>query len=320
MYILLTIGVFLTIVLVTQQLRNFITRKRRLLGERLKETLAGTVREQHRVKRHLKIRIQKVFNNFSLPGTALGEKLQTKLRSNLIKSGIPLRVEEFLIINLLTILALSLIGVLLHNYLLAILLGIMGIFTPSLWVSICKKRRAAKIEEQLLNVIILLSNSLRAGHSFLQSLEIICHDTPEPLSSEFSKVLREMKIGVQVEDALLNLSNRVESDDLEMVIIGVLIQRQVGGNLAEILDTIAMTIDKRIKAKAKVKALTAQARLSAWIISLLPFALAAFIFISRPDFGRIMIAEPMGRLLLLVGGAMLLLGIFLIKKVVDIDV
>jgi tight adherence protein B len=320
MYILLTVCVFLTVILVIQQLRNLLTRKRRFLGERLKETLAGTVREQYRVKRRLTFKIRNSFQNLSLPGITWGEKLQARLRSNLTKSGIPLKIEEFLIINLLTILLLPWLGIVLHNYLLAVLLGMTGLFLPTLWVGICKKRRVAKIEEQLLNVIILLSNSLRAGHSFLQSLEIVSRDTPEPLATEFGKVLREMKIGVQVEDALLNLTNRIESDDLEMVITGVLIQRQVGGNLSEVLDNIAMTIDKRIKTKAKVKSLTAQARLSAWIISILPFALGAFIFTARPDFGRVMITEPMGRLLLLVGGAMLILGILLIKKVVDIDV
>ena len=105
-----------------------------------------------------------------------------------------------------------------------------------------------------------------------------------------------------------------------MVITGVLIQRQVGGNLAEVLDSIAYTIDKRIKMRAKIKALTAQGRLSAWIISLMPFALGAFIFGKNPEFGRVMLVEPLGKAMLLAGGVMMVVGILLIKKVVTIDV
>jgi len=116
------------------------------------------------------------------------------------------------------------------------------------------------------------------------------------------------------------LVQRVESKELELVVTGVLIQRQVGGNLAEVLDNIAATIEKRIKMRAKVKALTAQGKLSAVIVSLLPFLLGLFIFGRYPKFAQIMISEPIGVIMLACGLAMLVIGILVIRKVVDVDV
>ena len=216
---------------------------------------------------------------------------------------------------------LPLLGFLLFRDMLVIcLFALMGSFLPHIWVHLTKARRVKKIEQHLLNSVMLIANSLRAGHSFLQAVEIVCNDTPPPLADEFKKVLRETKLGVPVEEALTNMTKRIESKDLEMMVTGVLIQRQVGGNLAEILDTIAHTIDKRIKTKAKIKTLIAQPKLSGWIISILPFGLALFIFISKPEFIRILITEPIGRILLGTGLCMMVIGIFLIRKVVDIDV
>lgn len=189
-----------------------------------------------------------------------------------------------------------------------------------MWVNYLKQRRLLRFESQLLDAIVLVANSLRAGHSFMQAIELVSRETPPPLSLEFGRVLRENLVGIPVEEALLNLTERVESKDLELVVTGMLIQRQVGGNLAEVLDSIAKTIEKRIKMRAKIRALTAQGRMSAWVVSLLPFALGFFVFGMHPEFGRIMLDESLGIAMLAVGGIMMLLGILLIRRVVNIDV
>ena len=131
---------------------------------------------------------------------------------------------------------------------------------------------------------------------------------------------RETRLGVTLEEALINLNRRVESREMEMLVTGVLIQREVGGNLAEILDQIGGTIEKRIKMRAKIRALTAQQRLSAWVVTLLPFFLGAFIFTQNPDFARIMLEDPLGIAMLAGGAVMLVIGVLIIRKVVDIDV
>lgn len=322
MFIGLTIGIFLFTVLVLYQVMLFLTRKERYLKERFDSILSnswkiGAIRERISPIR----RIRQFINILSFPGLAVRGRFREKLKSDLIKSGLPLKEEELIIIQLLSIMVFILFSLILsRNLLIALLFGVFGFFLPFLWIHLAKVQRVKNIEQHLLNSLVLLANSLRAGHSFLQALEIVSSDTPPPLADEFHKVLRDTKLGVPLEEALLSLSKRVESNDLEMVVTGVLIQRQVGGNLAEVLDSIAYTIDKRIKTKAKIKALTAQPKLSGWIISILPLALALFIFISKPDFIQTLITEPMGRIMLVGGSLMMVVGIFLIRKVVNIDV
>lgn len=176
------------------------------------------------------------------------------------------------------------------------------------------------MEGQLLNAVVLLANSLRAGHSFMQALELVSRETSAPLGEEFNRVLRETRMGVRLDEALSNFSRRVDSREIELLVTGILIQREVGGNLAEILDTIADTIDKRVKMRAKLRALTAQGRLSGWVVSLLPFALVLFIYVPHPEYARLMLTEPLGRAMLLAGLIMMITGILVVKKVVNIDV
>jgi tight adherence protein B len=141
-----------------------------------------------------------------------------------------------------------------------------------------------------------------------------------PLSVEFFKTLAEIRLGADTETALLNMERRVQSSDLDLVITAVLIQRQVGGNLAQILDTIAATINDRIKMKREVKTLTAQGRLSGWVLASLPAAIALFATVVSPGYMRPFIDEPVGRLALAVMIVWQLLGFLIIRKIVDIDV
>ena len=324
MFIALGVCVFLLTVLIIYQLILLITRKERFLKKRFTAALDNSQAWkleglQGKIPRFRSFR--SLINTLSIPGFVISERFRKKLQSNLVQSGLPLKVEEFILLNLLSIFVLALLGLILFRDMLAIFLfALIGSFIPYIWVNLIKARRLKSIEQHLLNSVMLIANSLRAGHSFLQAIEIVCNDTPPPLSDEFKKVLRETKLGVPVEEALTNLTKRVESKDLEMMVTGVLIQRQVGGNLSEILDTIAHTIDKRIKTKAKIKTLIAQPKLSGWIISILPFGLALFIFISKPEFILILITEPVGRIMLGTGLCMMVIGVFLIRKVVDIDV
>jgi tight adherence protein B len=318
--VILMVTTFLFSVLLFNQLGNFFTRKQRRVEERLKSTVVHTDDS-----RSLPQRLRKKSNHRSLkvrlPGMVIGKKYRSKLQADLVKAGLPLKAEEMVSLTLISAVASCLlVSILWNNVFAGIGIGLLILVGSGSWIVSLKKRRVLRIEDQLLDSVVLLASSLRAGHSFLQALELVGRETRPPLSVEFDRLIKEIRLAIPLEEALVNLSQRVESKDLEMVVTGVLIQRQVGGNLAEVLDEIAYTIERRIKMRAKVRALTAQGRLSAWIVSLLPFALAAFIFGKNPQFANIMLQEPLGRLMLILGGVFLLGGILVIRKVVNVDV
>jgi tight adherence protein B len=318
--VILMVTTFLFFVLLFNQLGNFFTRKQRRVEERLKSTV-----EQTDNIKSLSQRLVKKSNHRSLkvrlPGMVISKKYLAKLQADLVKAGLPLKAEEMVSLTLISaVAACLLVSILWNNVFAGIGIGLVILAGSGAWIVSLKKRRVLRIEDQLLDSVVLLASSLRAGHSFLQALELVGRETRPPLSVEFDRLIKEIRLAMPLEEALVNLSQRVDSKDLEMVVTGVLIQRQVGGNLAEVLDEIAYTIDRRIKMRAKVRALTAQGRLSAWIVSLLPFALAAFIFGKNPQFANIMLQEPLGRLMLILGGVFLLGGILVIRKVVNVDV
>lgn len=251
----------------------------------------------------------------------LGPAYMQKKQLELFKAGLPFKAEELIMVKLLMALLGFVIGyLLLHQLMMGIILAVIGFLVPQIWVTFNKNRRIRMIDDQLLDAILLMAGALRSGHSFLQALELVSRETFPPLSEEFQRVLHENRIGLMLEDALNNLTSRTESKEIELMVAGVLVQREVGGNLAEVLDNIAMTIEKRVKMQAKVRALTAQGRMSAWVISLLPFVLAFFIFTINPEYGGLFLQDPLGRIMLISGLIMLIIGIVLVRRVVDIDV
>lgn len=322
MIIALKFSIFFFVILVLNQLISWLTSRQSRIEKRVKQVLSQP-NKLLAVPVHVKRpkQLARWVEFLTLPGSIMSKSLLEKLRINLIKAGVPLKAEEFVTIAITSAIVTFGLGILFFSSVITgTVLGCLGLLVPGFWVNFTKHRRSAKLEDQLLNAIIMMASSLRAGHSFLQALELVNREVPAPLSEEVGKLIRETKMGIPLEEALTNLGIRVESKDMELVITGVLIQRQVGGNLAELLDGIAKTIDRRIKTRAKIKALTAQGKLSAWIVSLLPFALAIIVFGTNPEFGRTMLQEPLGKLMLISGGVLLVLGIFFIRKVVNVDV
>lgn len=305
------------------QLFNLLTRKRQSLQERLKvavstedaPSLLDGPAGASVVKRR-RIALPVIPNLRQL----VGKQYLEKVRVNLMKAGLPIKPEELMTITATSALLGAGGGLLLKNPSLAILMGLGAIPMQNIWVNFAKRRRAAKLERQLLDALTLIANSLRAGHSFMQALEHVSRDLGPPLAPELARVIREGRMGLSVDDAFAGLVNRFDSKDLELAVTGVLIQRQVGGNLAQVLTNIVTTIDKRIKSRGKVRALTAQGRMSAVVVSALPFGLAAFMFTFYPDFIMVMIQEPLGLAMLIGAGILMVIGVFAIRKVVNIDV
>jgi len=157
-------------------------------------------------------------------------------------------------------------------------------FLPNIYLSLRARRRIAAFNGMLGDTITMMSNALRGGYSFLQTLDMVAKEAPYPVSAEFRRVVQEVGLGRSNEEALANLQRRVPSDDLDLLVTAVNIQMEVGGNLAQILDTIGHTIRERVRIKGELNTLTAQGRISAWVITGLPIALAIFISLVNPTY------------------------------------
>jgi tight adherence protein B len=205
--------------------------------------------------------------------------------------------------------------------------GFIGFMIPRFWLGRRKNGRLGAFNKNLPDTITLIGNALRAGSSFLQAIELVVRESRPPISTEFSRVIREVNLGLPFETALENMVRRVRSDDLELMATAISIQHTVGGNLAEILDSIAFTIRERVRIKGEIRTLTAQQRLSGYVVGLLPIALAGFLFLAAPHFMDPMFQNPpevlglpAGVVILAFGGFMMFIGFMLIRKIVDIEV
>lgn len=193
-----------------------------------------------------------------------------------------------------------------------------GILAGLMFLNIYIKRRQKAFTTQLGDMLTMVANALRAGFSFMQAFELIAREMDAPVGREVQKVINEVNIGVDLETALDNMQKRVNSSDFELVVTAVLIQRQVGGNLAQILDTISDTINERVRMRREVMALTAQGRASGIVLALLPVVLMGILSIISPQYMQPLYTEPIGRMCM-VGAAILeIIGYFVIRRIVDI--
>jgi tight adherence protein B len=209
-----------------------------------------------------------------------------------------------------------------------LLLGLfIGFMAPRFWLNHRKSSRLKAFNKQLPDTVTLIANALRAGSSFLQAIELVVRESRPPISTEFGRVIREVNLGLPFDIALENMVQRVKSEDFELMATAIAIQHQVGGNLAEILDSIAFTIRERIRIKGEIRTLTAQQRMSGYVVGGLPFFLALFIYLAAPKFFDPMFVSPPDVIgiplgVILFGIALLAMGagFYFIQKIVDIEV
>ena len=176
------------------------------------------------------------------------------------------------------------------------------------------------MREQLPDVLTIMASSLRAGHSFLQALGTTAREIAAPANAEFQRLVAEIRLGRPAEDALEALADRVGSPDFRWAVLAVNIQREVGGNLAEILDNVSDTLRERAMMRRQIRVLTAEGRLSAWVLSILPFAIALYMFAVNPKYISLLFTKQIGLFMLGLGGVLMFLGILWMRKIVDIDV
>jgi tight adherence protein B len=257
-------------------------------------------------------------------------KQGSQIARDLARADLKLTVTEFIGFKLLSALAGAALGAIIGRaspqaMLISGLVGAVVLsFAPNVYLVIAARRRVKSFNNQLGDAINLLANSLRSGYSFLQSMELVSREAPPPMSNEFRRVVQEVGLGLSTEDALNNLLRRVPSDDLDLLITAVNIQHEVGGNLAQILETIGHTIRERVRIKGEIAVLTAQGRISAYVITALPIFLAIVITVINPTYMAPIFTfglPPNAWCCLPVTAlAMIIAGFFAIMKIVDIEV
>jgi tight adherence protein B len=243
-----------------------------------------------------------------------------KIDRELMRGDIQLKGGEFLVLQGFLSLIFYLAGIfIVKNILLSLLFLFTGGLIPQFWLRSAQKRKRKQFNNQLADSLLILANSLRAGFSLLQAMEMVSQEMPNPISGEFKLTLKEMTYGTPTETALLHLGERVDSDDLNLLVTAVLIQRQVGGNLAEVLMNIHATIQDRIRIHQEIKTLTAQGRMSGYIIAALPFGIAAVLTVLNPSYLKVLITHPLGLIMIGAGLVSELIGFIIIRKIITIE-
>lgn len=250
------------------------------------------------------------------------------LRLQLHQAGLRLKPGEFVAMTVFSVAGLATVGLYLtRGIIMALVMGLIGYLVPVTILRFKQNQRTQLFDSQLPDALTLIASSLRTGYSFLHSCEMVISEMPAPISEEFAWVQGEVRLGVPMEAALQRMVARVKSYDFDLVVTSVSIQLQVGGNLAEILDTISNTIRERVRIKRDINALTAEGKLSGVIVFLMPIFMAIFLELKSPGYFDPMLKDTIaangafsGQGMLIFAPIMMVMGGLIIRKMVDIDV
>lgn len=248
-----------------------------------------------------------------------------QIAKSLARADIKMKPGEYFIMVILSGVIVAAIGWFIgaESLLLAIVGGIFGLFIPGIYVKRQQSQRLVRFNNQLGDMLNLMVNGLRAGYATVQALEAVSKELPPPISEEFRRVVQEMQLGISMDQALDNLLRRIPSDDLDLVITAINVQREVGGNLAEILDTISYTIRERVRLFGEIRVLTSQVMYSGRFLSLMPIIVILILYVlNRPYMMEFFLPEnvPCGYISLAVAGLMILSGYFAMNKLAKIEV
>ncbi|HET6595073.1 MAG TPA: type II secretion system F family protein [Anaerolineales bacterium] len=251
-----------------------------------------------------------------------------RVARELARADLKFKVAEYYALVFISIVVTALVAYIIQPIFVSAIIGaIIGFFLPRFYVKRQQRLRLNKFNDQLSDMLNLMVNGLRAGYSTMQALEAVSRELPAPISDEFHRVVQEMQIGIPMEKALDNLLRRIPSDDLDFVITAINVQREVGGNLSEILDTISFTIRERVRIKGEIRVMTAQVRTSATVLSLIPVFLAIALWFVSPEYigsfftESSVLPQPLcGIIAVATIIGMIVLGYFVMMKIADIEV
>lgn len=257
--------------------------------------------------------------NRRVASSSMGDRIARELA----RADIKFKVAEYFALVFISSIAVAFIAYLIQPLLVSAIIGaVIGFFLPRFYVKRQQSVRLIKFNYQLSDMLNLMVNGLRAGYSTMQALEAVSRELPSPISDEFRRVVQEMQIGITMESALENLLRRIPSDDLDFVVTAINVQREVGGNLSEILDTISFTIRERVRIKGEIRVMTANVRTSGAVLSLIPVFLSLALWFVSPEYiGSFFDRGPLCGWLavgLIVG--MIASGYFVMMKIADIEV
>lgn len=254
-----------------------------------------------------------------------GRTFADSISRDLARADVKLSVGEYLILHVLLAGAtIAIVAFLRQDLIAGVVAGVLSLFAPRMYVGFQQGQRLSKFDGQLADMLNLVVNGLRAGYSVNQALESVSREMPPPISVEFKRVVQEMQIGIAPENALSNLTRRIPSKDLDFVVTAMNVQREVGGNLAEILDTISYTIRERVRIRGEIQTLTAQGMMTGYVISFLPIGLGLFLYFLNPEYmGQFFMNDNFwfcGYGALTLAGLLIAIGFFIVMKIVDIEV
>lgn len=256
-----------------------------------------------------------------------GSSFSGNVATLLARADFRMTVGEFIVVRVSSVCVMALIGFVagrgitnpLLGILVAIIAGGIGWMIPHWYMSRRANKRTKQFVNQMGDTIMLMSNSLRAGYSLLQTMELVSRESPPPMSEEFARVVREVGLGISPQEAMDHLLRRITSEDLDLLVTAINIQHEVGGNLAQILDVIGETIRERVRIKGEISVLTAQGSMSGYIISALPIGLAVLIFLMNPSYMSALFRFPWV-CLPIAGVVFIIIGFFAMRKIVRIEV
>lgn len=245
-----------------------------------------------------------------------------RLRTALARAGVPLRPSEFVGLSAFWVVVLALAGWLIAGGSAdgALIGGVFGVLSPAALLTVLQRRRLAQLQVQLPDALMIMAAGVRSGFSFTRCLQLVSEEMKPPIGTEFARTVHEIALGRSTQEALGRLVQRTDSYDIDLCVTAVTIQIEVGGNLATVLETIAETIRERFRLRGEIKSLTAEGRLSGWVLFLAPIGLFLFLLRNNPEYINVLIQDELGRWFLVAAGIMELAGGLIIKKLLDIDV
>lgn len=246
--------------------------------------------------------------------------LLNRVEDRLEQSDVPLRPPEAVFFYGALVFVVCAGSILLLSVPMALILTVAAAVVPFLWLEIRRKKRLRKFETQLPGTLNLLAGSMRAGFSFAQGLEAVADEASDPSRRELQRVFAESRLGRPIEDSLEEAANRMHSVDLMWAMMAIRIQREVGGNLAELLDTVARTMTERERMKGEILALTAEGRMSAWVLGVFPPAFALVLYVIQPKYMSLLFSDPLGIMAVGVSVVMAGFGFFWLRKIMTIEV
>ena len=248
------------------------------------------------------------------------ERYVVKSMNDLSDMFLFIDARQLLVLNIASMCLLGILSYIIFNPILCVIATIFGFFLPIILVKHYRKRRIKKFNVQLVDALQAMANAFKAGLTFPQAIEHVAREAQPPLAQEFGLFVKEVKLGVPLEEALINMGRRVGSDDLELVVVATNIARQLGGNMAEMFETISNVIRERFRLEGKIDALTSQGKLQGWIVAAMPLVLGLVLNAMRPDLMQPMLEHVFGYVLVTLVAVMEVLGVLIIRRIVNIDI